>query len=101
MTYRPVVRKPVVTVVNPNSDGDEADGADDEAKMERALAKVALPDELDNRMKTNLYYIKQEMSRETKTFEEETLKRALAKFNWKIDDAVRYLKTGQKVHAPR
>ena len=41
--------------------------------------------------------MKQEMSRETTTFEEEMLKRALAKFNWKIDDAVRDLKTGQNI----
>ena len=41
------------------------------------------------------------MAIEKKTFDEITLKRALAKFNWKIDDAVRYLKFGHKVSVPR
>ena len=116
------------------SDGEDADGTDDEEKRERVLTKIKVPSELDGRMKQNLFYFKQviqqldirpsvrlsvrsfvrssvlpitpnilllnslqEMARESKTYDELMLKRALAKFNWKIDDAVRYLKFGHKV----
>ena len=37
------------------------------------------------------------MAAEKNPIDELKLKRALSKFNWKIDDAVRYLKFGHKV----
>ena len=41
------------------SDGEDADGTDDEEKRERVLGKVKVPAELDGRMKANLFYTKQ------------------------------------------
>ena len=42
-----------------SSDGEDADGTDDEEKRERVLTKIKVPSELDGRMKQNLFYFKQ------------------------------------------
>ena len=41
------------------SDGEDADGTDDEEKRERVLGKIVVPKELDSRMKNNLFFMKQ------------------------------------------